>query len=158
MTNVGTGREVTKAAQLWLATPYKHQASLKHVGCDCLGLLRGVWRDLYGHEPEMAPPYAPRWNEATKTDLLADMAGKYFTPKPNDAPIKMGDILLFKYRMHLPSRHLAIALSAEVFIHAYVGRGVVENSFSAWWKRHLSGHYAWPSEPKILENAINGTS
>ena len=28
----------------WIGTPYRHQASLKGVGCDCLGLVRGVWR------------------------------------------------------------------------------------------------------------------
>jgi len=25
----------------WIGTPYRHQASLKGVGCDCLGLVRG---------------------------------------------------------------------------------------------------------------------
>ena len=36
---------------------YRHQASLKGVGCDCLGLVRGVWRALHGAEPERAPAY-----------------------------------------------------------------------------------------------------
>ena len=44
------------AARLWTGTPYHHQASLRGVGCDCLGLVRGVWRDLYGAEPETVPP------------------------------------------------------------------------------------------------------
>src|SRR5690606_4769974 len=38
----------------WVGTPYRHQASLKGVACDCLGLVRGVWRSIYGLEPEDA--------------------------------------------------------------------------------------------------------
>jgi NlpC/P60 family putative phage cell wall peptidase len=34
-------------ARGWIGTPYRHQASLKGVGCDCLGLLRGVWREAW---------------------------------------------------------------------------------------------------------------
>ena len=43
-------------ARRWLGTPYRHQASRMGVGCDCLGLVRGVWRSLYGAEPEATPP------------------------------------------------------------------------------------------------------
>ena len=55
----------------WIGTPYRHQASLQGVGCDCLGLVRGVWRALVGDEPEQAPPYAPDWAEAAR-ETLAD--------------------------------------------------------------------------------------
>ena len=52
---------IVEAARAWIGTPYLHQGSLQHVGCDCLGLLRGVWRDCVGPEPEIAPPYTPDW-------------------------------------------------------------------------------------------------
>ena len=42
-------------ARAWIGTPYRHQASLQGVGCDCLGLVRGVWRALHGAEPEATP-------------------------------------------------------------------------------------------------------
>ena len=41
-----TARRVLEAATGWIGTPYRHQASQKGVGCDCLGLVRGVWREL----------------------------------------------------------------------------------------------------------------
>ena len=44
----------------WIGTPYRHQAWLKGVGCDCLGLVRGVWRELFGGEPEPLPAYSRR--------------------------------------------------------------------------------------------------
>lgn len=41
-----TREAVIAAARSWLGTPYHHQASRKGVGCDCLGLIRGIWREL----------------------------------------------------------------------------------------------------------------
>src|ERR1043166_6538354 len=57
-------------ARSWIGTPYVHQASLKGVGCDCLGLLRGIWRELHGEEPEEIPPYSLDWAEATGAETL----------------------------------------------------------------------------------------
>ncbi|MDA3887796.1 MAG: peptidase, partial [Allgaiera sp.] len=42
---------VVAIARFWLGTPYHDQASLRDVGCDCLGLARGVWREVVGPEP-----------------------------------------------------------------------------------------------------------
>ena len=52
---------VIAAARVWLGTPYHDQASLKGVGCDCLGLARGVWREVVGSEPFPIPPYSRDW-------------------------------------------------------------------------------------------------
>ena len=54
----------------WIGTPYRHQASLKGVGCDCLGLVRGVWRAVCGDEPEAVPAYSPDWAEASRRETL----------------------------------------------------------------------------------------
>ena len=68
---------VIAAARVWIGTPYRHQASLKGVGCDCLGLIRGVWRGLYGGEPEEVPAYAEGWAEAGAGEILAQAFGRY---------------------------------------------------------------------------------
>ena len=47
-----TRDEIVRAARRYIGTPYHHQAALAGAGCDCLGLIRGVWRDLYGAESE----------------------------------------------------------------------------------------------------------
>ena len=47
---------VIAAVRRWLGTPYHDQASLRGVGCDCLGLARGVWREVVGAEPQAIPP------------------------------------------------------------------------------------------------------
>jgi NlpC/P60 family putative phage cell wall peptidase len=63
---------IVAEARSWIGTPYRHQASLKGVGCDCLGLVRGVWRALYGEEPERMPPYSRDWAEASLRETLAE--------------------------------------------------------------------------------------
>ena len=55
--------DIVAAARGWIGTPYLHQASLKGVGSDCLGLVRGVWREVMGAEPETPPAYQPGWAE-----------------------------------------------------------------------------------------------
>ena len=42
--------EIVRLAREWIGTPYQHQASLKGVGADCLGFLRGVWREAVGED------------------------------------------------------------------------------------------------------------
>ena len=61
---------IVAAARSWLGTPYHHQASLRGVGCDCLGLVRGIWRELYGEEPETPPPYGMDWAERSGEERL----------------------------------------------------------------------------------------
>ena len=40
-----TRPHIVAAARRWLGTPYHHQATRQGVGADCLGLVRGVWRE-----------------------------------------------------------------------------------------------------------------
>src|SRR5665213_1770116 len=66
--------DIVAEARAWIGTPYRHQASLKGVGCDCLGLVRGVWRAVIGDEPQAAPAYSRDWAEATGEESLAQAA------------------------------------------------------------------------------------
>ena len=78
---------VIAVARSWLGTPYHDQASLRGVGCDCLGLARGVWRDVVGPEPFPIPPYSRDWGETGPREVLADGA-RAMMPEiaPADAP------------------------------------------------------------------------
>jgi NlpC/P60 family putative phage cell wall peptidase len=128
-------------ARRWIGTPYRHQASLKGIGCDCLGLLRGVWREVIGDEPERPPPYAPDWAEAG-ADTLAAAARRYLTEVGRDA--RPGDVLLFRWRDGLPVKHCAVASSSGTRIHAHDGACVAEVAFRPWWQRHLAGVFEFP--------------
>jgi NlpC/P60 family putative phage cell wall peptidase len=74
-----TREAIVKAARGWLGTPYHHQASVKGAGSDCLGLIRGIWRELYGPEPEAMPAYTRDWGDATGSETLLAAACRHWS-------------------------------------------------------------------------------
>lgn len=128
-------------ARRWIGTPYRHQASLRGAGADCLGLVRGVWRAIYGKEPEDTPPYSPRW-DAAGDDLLMEAAERWFVPVATAAP---GDVLLFRLKPGLPARHCGFLSGPDTLIHAYWGRAVSETALTPWWRRKIAGSFQFPS-------------
>lgn len=130
-------------ARGWIGTPYRHQASLKGVGCDCLGLVRGVWRTFYGEEPEHAPPYSRDWAESGAGEALADAGTRHLVPVARDA-LSPGDVLLFRWRMGLAAKHAAILTADVTMIHAHEGAAVAEVAFAPWWRRRLAYAFRFP--------------
>src|SRR5215813_7037573 len=100
----------------WIGTPYRHQASLKGVGCDCLGLVRGVWRAVCGAEPEPVPPYSSDWAEATRREEFANAAGRHLVEIAS-GHFQPGDVLLFRWRNGLAAKHAAIAVAPDRMVH-----------------------------------------
>jgi NlpC/P60 family putative phage cell wall peptidase len=138
-----TPDDIIAAARGWINTPYRHQASVQGVGCDCLGLVRGVWRDIYGSEPEVAPPYAPDWAEANADEALAQAGFRHLVPVPFE-DLQAGDVLLFRWRKHLPAKHAGIASFDHRMIHAHDGVAVCEVNLSPWWLRRLAFVFRFP--------------
>ena len=134
---------VIEVARSWLGTPYVHQASVKKVGADCLGLIRGVYRELYGCEPEQAPVYAADWAEVGGQETLRDAARRHL--KEIDASLaQQGDVLLFRIRRDSPAKHAGILVDPLRMIHAYSGRAVCESHLSLWWERRLAYAFRFP--------------
>ncbi len=134
------GIDFVTLARAWIGTPYVHQASVKGVGCDCLGLLRGVWRERYGAEPETAPPYSPDWAEATGSETLYLALKRHLTEiAPRE--ITPGDIVLFRMSPHGPAKHCGIVAEKSgvtTLIHARQNKRVSEEVFSAFWRAKLA--------------------
>jgi len=61
MTRAEFNRSIVIATRGWIGTPYHHQQSTKRQGTDCLGLVRGVWREICGLEQEPVPNYGSSW-------------------------------------------------------------------------------------------------
>lgn len=137
---------VIEAARGWIGTPYLHQASCKGAGCDCLGLLRGVWREVLGAEPEVVPPYSNDWSEPERDELLWATARRHLveTPLEQAAP---GDVLLFRMRRGSVAKHLGIQSKTgetPFFIHSYSGHGVVESALTGPWARRVVARFRFP--------------
>ncbi|MGR3377163.1 peptidase [Salipiger abyssi] len=143
-----SGARVVAAARGWIGTPYVHQASVRGAGCDCLGLLRGVWRELIGPEPEQAPPYTMDWSEPQGDEALLRIGLRYMARKPREEEAP-GDVLLFRMREGAVAKHLGLQAgigAAASFVHAYNGHGVIESPLSQPWRRRIAARFALPTE------------
>ena len=138
-----TRARIVSEARAWIGTPYHHQASLCGTGTDCLGLVRGLYRALYGHEPEPAPAYSPDWAEADGADPLLDAARRHLIEIPATSA-RHGDVLLFRWRRGRAAKHLASISAPDRMIHAIEGAPVCEVALSPWWRRHVAAAFAFP--------------
>jgi len=135
---------VAALAEGWIGTPYRHRASVAGVGCDCLGLVRGVWRGLFGAEPQIVPPYAANGRDRAGADALLRAAETYLIQR-SGAP-SIGDVVLFRLSRNRPPRHCGIMLDDETFVHAQEHIGVVVAPLSAAWRRRIAGVYQFPQK------------
>lgn len=143
MTDITTGERIVNEALTWLGTPYRHQGRRRDVGCDCLGLIMGVWSTVYGIVPEQPGAYAPDWAEAGGGDPLLHAARRYCREKPA-ASIAAGDLILFRWRPEFPAKHCAILVGENRMIHAYEGHAVLVSPLGAHWKRRIAAVLAFP--------------
>ena len=141
---------IVRAARSWLGTPYHDQASVKGVGCDCLGLIRGVWREVVGPEPMPVPPYSRDWGEAGPHEVLAEAARAAMT-EIDVADARTGDVVLFRMRAGAIAKHAGILTKrgqnihgAIHFIHVYERTGVIEEPLTAPWHRRIAFAFRFP--------------
>lgn len=134
---------VVAAARQWLGTPYRHQAATLGAGCDCLGLLRGVWRTLYGDEPMAVPPYRADMRDPIHAGALLAAAERFLLPV-TDGPAA-GQVVLFRLNGLAEAKHCGILLGVDRFIHAQERLGVVEANLTEAWARRVSGRFAFPA-------------
>ena len=149
-----TREAIVTAARGWLGTPYHHQASVKGVGSDCLGLIRGIWRELYGPEPEAMPAYTPDWGSATGSETLLAAACRHLVRLKDVSAAGSGDVLVFRMRDEGVAKHagIIVALSASGLlerdgarmVHAQEGQGVIEIELGRWWRRRAAAAFSFP--------------
>jgi len=144
---------VIAAARSWRGTPYHDQASLRGVGCDCLGFARGVWREVVGAEPFPIPPYSRDLGETGPIEVLAEGARRMMLEiAPGDAI--PGTLVLFCIGGRgSPGRtiakHVGILTGPDSFIHACERLGVVEQDLTPVWRRRIAFAFLFP-----LSNSI----
>jgi len=134
---------VIATARRWLGTPYHDQASLCGVGCDCLGLARGVWREVVGPEPFPMPPYSRDWGETGPREVLAEGTRRMMVEcPPADAP--PGALVLFRMMPRAIAKHVGILTAHDRFIHACERPGVMEQALTPAWRRRIAFAFLFP--------------
>jgi NlpC/P60 family putative phage cell wall peptidase len=142
------GAQVVDLARGWIGTPYHHQASVKGVGCDCLGLVRGIYAELYGRPAADPPPYSRDLAEATGRETLIEAASEHLTQVLFGDVGRPGDVLIFRLRAGAMAKHCAIAASPARMIHAFEGAPVCEVVLSTWWQRRIAAVFHFPETPR----------
>lgn len=159
---------VVAEARRWIGTPYAHQASCLGAGTDCLGLLRGIWRALYGAEPMPLPPYSADWDAAETMGAqlgggaqheagaqqgvgALEAAMDALFPRQPLGRFGPGDVVLFRMRAGRVAKHLGVIStggSVPRFVHAYSRHAVLEQPLSTPWQRRIVARFAWPDRTR----------
>ena len=135
---------VIAVARSWLGTPYHDQASLRGVGCDCLGLARGVWREVVGPERLPIAPYSRDWGESGPREVLAEGARRMMPEvAPTNAP--PGALILFRMMPRAIAKHVGILTGPDTFLHAYERLGVIEEPLPPTWRRRIAFAFLFPA-------------
>ncbi|ARO14280.1 NlpC/P60 family phage cell wall peptidase [Ketogulonicigenium robustum] len=132
------------AARRWLGTPFVPRASCRGAGADCLGLIRGLWRDLHGAEPWPIPAYGPDWPRALGDNALQIALQKHL---PSLAAPRTGAVLLFRLRAGQTPAHLGLCTGTH-FIHAHHTSGTIESPLSTPWRHRIAGAFALIPKPQ----------
>jgi NlpC/P60 family putative phage cell wall peptidase len=134
---------IVRLARAWIGTPYHHQASARGIGTDCVGLVRGVYRELTGADAEAPPAYSRDCAEGQGRETLLEAARRHLVEIPK-ADARPGDVLVFRYRAGALAKHAAIMVHPTSMIHAMEGAPVCEVALSPWWRRHLAAAFQFP--------------
>ena len=137
-----SGADIALLARAWIGTPYRHQASRRGAGADCLGLIRGIWRELYGNEAGPVPAYGSDWRDLGAGDALETAALRHLVAR--DGPLEVGDVVLFRLMRHRPARHCGIMVGPDRFVHAQEHIGVAEVALGESWARRVAGAFGFP--------------
>lgn len=137
--------DVIAAARGWIGTPYRHQQSAKGAGCDCIGLVRGVWREVIGPEPERAPPYSADWGDASGAETLLLTLEKYLIPVEM-IDSRPGDVIALRWRPTLVAKHCLILSDENKAIHAIQGSPVSEFWLSRTWRQKFTAAFRFPEQ------------
>lgn len=140
-----TRAQIVAEARTWIGTPYQHQASLKGVGCDCIGLIIGVARVLGIPEAKAydSDLRYKGYGRPPNPKMLIAACDEYLdrVPVPNALP---GDIALG--RIEKEPQHFGILSSIDppYIIHSYTQVGkVTENRADENWQAKVLRIYRY---------------
>ena len=136
-----TRAAVVAEARTWIGTRFHHQAALKGVGCDCVGLVMGVGiaLELLPADFTSLPEFAPYrgYSRVPRGDGFLEKACARFGVEIRIQEAGIGDVLTFSFGGD-PS-HMAILGDYPdggfSLIHAYAPqRRVLEARFDDAWR------------------------
>ena len=138
--------DIIAEARQWLGVRWQHQASVKGVACDCIGLIRGVARGV-GFSDPFTTGEAQRfagYSRNPEPAALREACAMFLVPiKPKDA--LLGDILVFRFErdpMHFAL--LSVTDDPRYMLHAHARvHKVAENRIDSVWNARIVGAHRY---------------
>lgn len=135
--------DIVTLARSWVGTPYHNMTAIKGRGCDCLGLLRGIYAEVYRETVETPsyPNRPPRISTGQETMLAA--ARLYLV----EAPIETrGPAVVLVFRTHpkLVAWHCGIMTTETEMVHSHSGREVYEVTLGKRWESRVVAAFRFP--------------
>ena len=144
MANNPSRMDAVLEARAWLDTPFHHQASVKGVGCDCIGLIKGVGVALGLVDYDPASPVAQAFGNYSmlpNSRRMREGLATWLVPIAV-ADTTLADILFMAWGRE--PQHVAI-ITDKGIIHSNSGVGkVVEHVLDESWRRRIVAAYRYP--------------
>lgn len=136
-------QEIVTLARSWIGTPYHNMAATKGKGCDCLGLLRGVYAEITGEfiQPASYPSRPPR--SALGREAMLDAARCHLTEVPVDTR-GPGVVLIFRVHPKLAAHHCGIMTTETEMVHSHSGRATYEVTLGKKWEPLVVAAFKFP--------------
>jgi len=138
-----THADIVTEARSWVGVRYQHQASVKGVACDCIGLVRGVGRACGLVDPFTTGEAArySGYERSPNSRLLLEACAAFLNPISLAAAIP-GDVLTFRFDADAQHFGILSAINPRYVIHSYAqARRVVENRIDDLWASRIVGAY-----------------
>jgi len=116
---------------------------MKNVGCDCIGLVRGVGRACGLVDPFETGDAAKYegYERSPNAVLLVEACARFLIPIPTESAIP-GDILIFRFETDPQHFGILSAINPRYVIHSYAQvRRVVENRIDDLWASRIVAAY-----------------
>lgn len=143
--------DIIRAARGWLGTPFHHQGRVKGVGCDCLGLIVGVARELELTDAKgilLADYDQPNYSPLPDGRGLKTAVSLHLLELPSIGEASPGDVFLFRFQEN--PQHVGILATLpdgdSSIIHCYSNIGkVIEHRLNDTWRRLIVAAYRFPN-------------
>ena len=133
---------IVDLAREWIGTPYHHQASVKGVGSDCIGLVRGIYHELYGIKPPVFN-YSWDWGDSNDNEEILEAGFRYLEPVARE-DMQPGDVVAMRWKKGRVAKHVMIMTGPTSAIHAYNRSLVAEINLSPWWMNKIAIVFRFP--------------
>lgn len=140
-----TRADIVAEARGWIGTPFHHQASIRNIGCDCIGLIAGVALALgiRGADEWHACPEYHSYSRQPDAKLILRGCARFLEEIPISA-VTPADILLLRFERD--PMHFALLSSTRPprVIHALSRLGrVAEHGISDALNGHAVRAYSY---------------